>query len=299
MKTIRSAIVTGATGVVGQALLAELKRRQIPVFVVLHEGSRRNAAILPHPLLHTQPQSTTYDALFHLAWQGSAGAARQDAVLQQENVRRSAEAVQLARRLNCRVFVGTGSQAECGRLHSALTVSAGEHPENAYGRAKSEALYETRSLCASLGIRHIWARILSVYGPHDRAETLVMDSIRKFSRGISPEYTPGEQIWDFLYAQDAAEILYHLALQGDMGVCYPVGSGEARTLRSYIEEIHTVMKATVPLRMGALPYAAGQVMHLEADMTAVYEATGFRPAISFAEGIRRTAAWWQAQAADV
>jgi len=44
----------------------------------------------------------------------------------------------------------------------------------------------------------------------------------------------------------------------------------------------------LPLGIGELPYNENQVMHLEADLTALREDTGFEPKVPFEEGIRIT-----------
>ena len=63
----------------------------------------------------------------------------------------------------------------------------------------------SRILCSQLGIRHIWCRILSAYGPGDGAHTMVMSTIIKFLNGEDCDFTPGEQQWDFLYNGDIAK----------------------------------------------------------------------------------------------
>jgi nucleoside-diphosphate-sugar epimerase len=44
----------------------------------------------------------------------------------------------------------------------------------------------------------------------------------------------------------------------------------------------------LPLGFGKLPYSALQVMHLQADISALQSDTGFVPQTCFAEGIRKT-----------
>ena len=44
---------------------------------------------------------------------------------------------------------------------------------------------------------------------------------------------------------------------------------------------------------GDIPYYADQVMHLEVDISALTQDTGWQPSTSFAEGIRETIAAMQ------
>ena len=64
-----------------------------------------------------------------------------------------------------------------------------------------------------------------------------------------------------------------------------------------MEELRDVVAPNAPLGFGELPYAERQVMYLTADLRELYDDTGFRPRVSFAEGIRRTAAHLAAEQA--
>ena len=198
------------------------------------------------------------------------------------------EAVKLAGRLGCKVFVGAGSQAEYGRVSGILTPDTPCAPENEYGRAKLRASKETRALCHTLGMRHVWTRILSIYGPYDGDRTMVMSLITALLNGQKPSLTAGEQKWDYLYADDAAEALLLLAERGKDDRIYPIGSGVARPLREYVEIIRDEIDPKLPLGFGEVPYSEKQVMYLCADISALRSDTGFEPKISFVEGARRT-----------
>ena len=52
---------------------------------------------------------------------------------------------------------------------------------------------------------------------------------------------------------------------------------------------------SLPIGFGEVPYRPDQVMHLEADITRLKQATSWRPSIGLAEGIRRTVEWYRTQ----
>ena len=151
----------------------------------------------------------------------------------------------------------------------------------------------SRKYCAELGIRHVWARILSVYGPGNVEGSMVMSAIRGFQSGEPVKFTKGEQQWDYLYSTDAARALRLMGESGKDGAVYPLGSGQVRPLAEYIQTIRTCVAPEAELRLGAIPYAPGQVMYLKADITQLTADTGFEPEISFEEGIQRL--WKQIQ----
>lgn len=251
---------------------------------------------------------TDADAVFiHLAWNGTTGAARNDTALQLQNIEHTLDAVRLAKALSCDTFIGAGSQAEYGRAGGKLCAQTPAFPENGYGMAKLCAGQMSRLLCSQLGMRHIWTRILSVYGPYDGQQAMIPTLIRKLAAGEAMQLTKGEQIWDYLYSGDAAEAILALAENGQDGKVYCLGSGQEKTLREYIEECAKAIwehrrkqgQSIYPacdfvqylqqhLLFGEIPYQPQQVMYLCADLSELTNDTGFAVQTSFEVGIRET-----------
>lgn len=303
---MKSVVITGATGTIGMALINKCIEQGTKVVTLVNPASSRLDRIPDSPLVKVvrcglddlasaEPDSLGIkpgiDAMFHLAWGGTFGDARNDRKLQERNSAYAADAVRLAHRLGCKVFVGAGSQAEYGRVSGKLSADTPCDPENEYGRAKLNTSEETRKLCRELGIRHIWPRILSIYGPYDGEKTMVMSLIRQLLQGDRPALTKGEQMWDYLYSEDAATAMMLLAEKGIDGKIYPIGSGIAKPLKEYIEIIRDEIDPKLPLGFGEVPYSPKQVMHLCADISGLKEDTGFEPSVSFEEGARRTIAF--------
>jgi nucleoside-diphosphate-sugar epimerase len=299
-------IITGPTGAVGMALIQKCIAEKTEVLALCHKGSKRIADI-PENLFVTvkeadlsefhklQPaENEKYDAMFHFGWMGTTGAARNDMELQCRNIEYTIDAVRLAQRFGCKFFIGAGSQAEYGRTENNLTSQTPVFPENGYGMAKLCAGEMSRELCHQLGIKHIWARILSVYGPYDGPNTMISSAIRTMLEGKKMKFTAGEQKWDYLYSKDAAEALWRLWKKGTDGKVYVLGSGSIKTLKEYIQEIYCAVLEINPNAgrpcFGEIPYTDGQVMYLGADIRELTEDTGFMPEVSFADGIREVIA---------
>lgn len=300
---MKRVIITGPTGAIGMALIQKCIEMGTEVTAVCHRGSARIARIpvsdrvkvvecsldemkkLPELLLGR------YDVFFHFAWVCTAGAGRNDTEAQTQNIRYTMDAVEAAAKLGCECFIGAGSQAEYGRVEGKLTADTPAFPENGYGIAKLCAGQLSRLRCIQLGIRHIWFRVLSVYGRYDGEQTMILSSVRAMLRGEVPDYTPAEQMWDYLYSEDAALAFYLAAEKGRDGAVYCLGSGQARPLKEYIEIMRDEIAPNLTLKLGAKPYGAKQVMYLCADISALQEDTGFVPQVGFQEGIRKTVEW--------
>ncbi|MBE6577655.1 MAG: NAD(P)-dependent oxidoreductase [Ruminococcaceae bacterium] len=298
------AVITGATGAVGMALIKELISRDIEVLVFTRAASARSGRIPDHKLVkkidcpldkmcELDLGDEKYDMFFHLAWEGTTGAARNDMQLQTRNIKHTMDAVALAKRLGCSVFMGAGSQAEYGRVSGKLSSKTPAFPENGYGMAKLCAGQMSRVMCKDNGIRHIWIRILSVYGPYDGENSLITSTIRKLLDGEKTSFTAGEQVWDYMYSGDAAKAMVELANKGKDGGVYCLGSGKTRLLREYIEIMRDKIDPEAKLGLGDIPYAEGQVMYLCADTSELVCDTGFEPVAKFEDAIDTVIEWYK------
>jgi nucleoside-diphosphate-sugar epimerase len=154
-----------------------------------------------------------------------------------------------------------------------------------YGYAKLCAGQMTRDYAHQLGMRHIWMRILSVYGPNDGEKTLIMSVLNQWKKNEIPEMTKGEQMWDYLYSGDAARAFRMVGESGVDGKVYVLGSGQARALVDYIREMRALVNLQCDVALGVIPYAPKQVMYLCADITELTEDTGWHPLTEFSDGI--------------
>lgn len=302
---MKKAIVTGATGAVGTALVNKLISENVETLVLVRREGRVDK-IPKSPLVKIaycsldemadfqNTDNEKYDVFFHLAWAGPYGKDRNDMLLQTNNIKNELEAVKLAHRFDCDVFVGAGSQAENGRLPNGTKVAPDSptNPDNGYGIAKLASGKMSRILCNQLGIRHNWCRILSAYGPGDGAHTMVMSTIIKFLNGEDCDFTKGEQQWDFCYNGDIANAFYLVAEKGKPDAIYTIGSGKTKSLKEYITAIRDIAAPNAKCNFGAVDYFPNQVMYLCADITDLQRDTGFEPTVDFETGIKNTVEWY-------
>lgn len=296
---MKKAVITGATGSIGHALIDKLVSEGVAVTVLFRNGSKRIDSV-PNSdsikkiccsldeITSFVPDESDYDVFYHLAWAGTTGEARNDADLQLKNIQFTLDAVDLAKRMGCRKFIGVGSQAEYGLCNNPLTPATPTFPFTGYGMAKLAAGQLSRLKCRRIGIDHSWVRVLSVYGKFDPENSVIKSAINKFSKNEYAEFSKGEQLWDFLSADDAAKALYLIGCDIDHNESvYCLGSGTAAPLREYIEKIHEICKSSSKINFGAIPYSSNQVMYLKADISDLTADTGFVPDISFEKGIKK------------
>ncbi len=295
-------ILTGCTGPIGHALIELLISHDIQVIGIVRPGSENNNNLPKSHFLQTYewdladlshfPYSLPKcDAFCHLGWMGTDSLSRQNPEKQNQNVEIAVSAVSLAHKASCSLFLGIGSQAEYGNVSSIITETTPLCPTTAYGKAKKQAYLETRSLCDSLPMRHLWARFFNVYGPYSSTSTFLNQAISHLLQGESMSYTPGEQFLDFLYCKDAATALF-LLLSGSLDQkAFCIGSPKAYPLKAYLSILHEEINPQIPVALGTMPYPENQNMLLFADPEPFYKTVSFIPQYSFAQGIQETAQW--------
>ena len=240
---MKKCIVTGAAGFTGCNLVERLLAAGYFVYCVVRENSAHNkrlenlanvqlvyADLAEYKNLYQQIQEPC-EVFFHLAWQGG----RYDFAAQYQNVEDTLGALEAAKKIGCKRFVCTGSQAEYGPQKGVITEETCPHPIDAYGSAKLAACILTRQRAMDLGIEWIWGRIFSLYGKYE-AETRMLPALVKSLRENKDFQmaTDGRQNWDYLYVSDGAEALIALLEKGKTGEIYNIAHGNYRMMREFV-----------------------------------------------------------------
>ncbi len=299
-------VVTGATSMIGVALIEECLRHDIEIYAVVRSSSGKAGRLPLSEKIHLTDCSLEdlsdlpgripggCDTFYHIAWGNTGEARNKSTELQSRNIFYTLQAVRAAAELGCRRFIGAGSQAEYGPMDvEKISPDSPVNPSTPYGASKLAAGHLAGMLCRELGMECIWPRIFSVYGKYEKETTMVASGLRKMLAGEPTEFTPAMQRWDYLYSRDAGRAFYLIGEKGKGGSVYCVGSGQARPLKEYIEEMAALTGAGKP-GIGAKPYPPGAVMNLCADIGTLTGDTGFIPEYTFEQGIRETIEWIKA-----
>ena len=304
---LKKAIITGATGFLGKAVLEKLIESNYLPFVLIRKDSNIHNLnkLLPlckcvyyetlqdNKLLKELENAVHSDLFIHCAWKGVSSTEREQSTQITYNITLTIDSVILASLIKCKRWIGIGSQAEYGLVNDIANEDTTPiNPFSAYGKAKVACYWVASGLCQIFGLEILWCRVFSLYGINDNPNYLIPYVIQACIEGISPSLTNCEQKWDYLHVKDGANAIFNLAQSSKTGV-FNIGSGKTIILKNVVDFIKQEINANLIIGYGEKPYAENQIMHLEADIYKLKKTINWEPTIDLEEGLMETIKFYQ------
>lgn len=301
---MKKAIVTGANGFVGRYLVKNLLDNDYKVWAVVR--NKRNICktfiendnvniivcdLINYNILDTLFAEKDFNCFYHLAWEGSSGDLRKNYEVQLKNVKASSDAIKVAKILNCKRFVGAGSVTEL--MYRDYLQIDNSKPEmvTCYAIGKIASEYLCRCLCVEYGIDFIWGYLSNFYGRGDTTKNFVNFIMLSYMNNIIPKLTEGNQLADFMYVSDIARALRLLGEKGVNGKSYYVGYADPKPLKDYVVKIRNLINPKIETGLNKKVFRGLNIDFDKIDIEKIYKDTGFKPSVSFDEGIKLTFDW--------
>lgn len=295
------ALVLGATGFIGRALVTQLSAQGQHIVCVVRPGPRNldalrrlpNVEVIAAELAETLPELSPRQ-VFNLA---AAGVARGQAVpdtLAAGNAGIVADLFRHASSWPVQRIVHVGSCAEFGMVDAQrVTETFAIVPVSPYGQAKADASALALQLGTSLGLPVAVLRLFGTLGPGEAPQRLLPYVIHQLRKGLPCALTSGMQVRDFTLVDDIARALLAAMAAPLPPVCaLNVGSGQGTTVRALVDQVADHLAAPrALLQFGARPQPTDEPLVLVADPTAFQAATGWRAGVDLNTAIARTIAW--------
>lgn len=296
---LNKVVVTGATSMLGVALIEACVERNVKVLALVRPHSTKVDRINQFDLVevvecdlselqHYYPDVCDYDVFYHLGWTYTDRDSLENVSKQEKNITYTLDALRLAKRMGCKKFVGAGSQLEYGiHMNNKTSPHSIANPLTAYGISKYAAGKLSLLLAEELEMECFWVRIFSVFGKYESEATMLRTAISKMAKGEYCSFTPATHQWDYIYSSDVGEAFYIIGERAKGVKVYCIGSGKPRILKSYIESVRDIINPEMELGFGDIPYREGVKYGFCPDISDLVEDTGWHPCVSFEEGIRK------------
>jgi dTDP-glucose 4,6-dehydratase len=182
-----------------------------------------------------------------------------------------------------------GSLGETG----AFTEETALAPNSPYSASKTAADLLVRAYHRTYGLPVLITRCSNNFGPYQFPEKLVPLMISNAIEGKElPIYGDGMHIRDWIYVEDHCRALDVVLHHGTEGEVYNVGGRNerpnlsvAKTILDRLGKPHSLIRYVTD--------RPGHDRRYAIDFSKIERELGWRPSISFEEGIRRTVEWYR------
>lgn len=172
-------------------------------------------------------------------------------------------------------------------------------PISPYAVQKLTGELYLRSYWRVYGMETVCLRYFNIFGPRQDPTSAYSGVMARFAlqmlKGERPTiYGDGEQGRDFTYVENVVQAnLLALAAPAEKvaGKVFNIATGERHTLNETYARLGRLLGFAEPAVYG--PEREGDVRDSLADIGAARVGLGYRPVVSFEEGLERTAAWYR------
>ena len=302
--------ITGATGFIGSHLLRRLVKERCEVHISIRENSSlwRIEDIKDDCICHTINLTDFEgakcligkikpDIIFHLAAYGVDY--RQQNIYQAVNININATVnlfESFIRNKGFR-FVYTGTSLEYGHKCKPISEHDLPNPAGIYGITKSASaqllLFMTKQMRYG---NLVILRLFGVFGELEGNHKFFPQIIAKLSRGLPVPMTGGEQVRDYIYADDLidAYIMAAVVPLKNMVEIINIGSGKRILLEEIALNIAKQLGANENLlQFGALLYRHDEIMYSVANIEKAKNLLGWESKTPLEKGIGNMIRWYK------
>ncbi len=175
------------------------------------------------------------------------------------------------------------------------------NPNSPYAVAKLAGEYYMTSFYRCYGLETVSLRYFNIFGPRQDPSSPYSGVLAKFItqmlNGEAPTiFGDGAQSRDFTYIQNAVDanlLAIRAPASQAAGQIFNVATGKRADLNQAFEILKEITGYTGEVKYA--PLRSGDVKHSLADLSRTEKHLGYKPAIDFEEGLRRTVDWYREQ----
>ena len=164
-------------------------------------------------------------------------------------------------------------------------------PNSPYSASKSGADLLVRSFFKTYGLPVVITRSSNNYGPYQHPEKFIPLFITNAIDGQPlPLYGDGKNVRDWIYVEDNCSAIELVGRKGEVGEVYNIGAGEEKQNIEIARRIVELVGADQSL----ITFVSDRPGHDRRYSlnTGRIRKLGWKPSVSFDEGLRKTVAWY-------
>lgn len=267
------------------------RRENVPPRARFYQADVRDLA-LREIILKEQP-----DVINHHAAQPGVKLSTDDPAYDaQVNVLGLINLLTIAREAGVRKVIFASSAATYGTVERLpIDEDTPQHPESPYGITKMVSEHYLHYWQHEHGLSYTALRYSNVYGPRQdpngEAGVIAIFTRHFLDRKGVRIYWDGEQTRDYVYVEDVARANV-LALTGAENRILCIGAGVATSVNAIYRGLAAATGFEAPIEQ--LPRRPGDPRDSLFNPARAGDVLGWRPAVTFQDGLRRTVEWFRA-----
>lgn len=174
------------------------------------------------------------------------------------------------------------------------------HPSSVYGITKQNQEQMVLTVCPTIGIAGVAFRYQNVYGPGQSLKNPYTGILSIFSTQIKNGnsiniFEDGKETRDFVFIDDVVDAtILGLEKEEANNQIFNVGTGVATDVLTVANGLKKNYGIDVPITISG-NYRLGDIRHNYADLTKITKLLGFKPKISFEQGLKKFTDWVNTQ----
>lgn len=174
------------------------------------------------------------------------------------------------------------------------------HPTSVYGITKQVQEQLVMTVCPTIGIAGVAFRYQNVYGPGQSLKNPYTGILSIFSTQIKNGnginiFEDGKETRDFVFISDVVDAtVLGIEKETANNQVFNVGTGVATDVITVATELSKNYGIQVPITISG-NYRLGDIRHNYADISKAKQLLGFKPKVSFQEGLKQFTDWVNTQ----
>ena len=305
-------LVTGGAGFIGSNMVRFLREKGCAVRVLdnFETGRRENLAEMADQIelvegdirdaATAHRSSAGMDMVFHLAALGSVPRSLKDPKTTHEvNVTGTFNMLQAGRKALIKRFIFASSSSVYGQSevlpqHEGLPLA----PISPYGASKAVGEIYCKAFYESYRLETISLRYYNVFGPRQDPTSQYAAAIPLFVSALLRDKAPiifddGEQTRGFTYIENVLQANWRAATaKHTHGEAVNISTSTAVSVNTVVNTIRALL-GKENIKPTYQPPRPGDIKHSLADVSKAAEVIGYKPTVSFDEGIRQALDWYK------
>ena len=192
---------------------------------------------------------------------------------------------------------------DLGGTDVLFTEETSYSPSSPYSATKASSDHLVRAWHRTFRIPTLITNCSNNYGPYQFPEKFIPLIILNALKAKNlPIYGNGKQIRDWLYVDDHARALLHVALKGKISETYNIGGHNELQNIAVVKTICSILDELVPCNLNGIKKYEQLIVHVDdraghdfryaVDTTKIESELDWTPKETFATGIRKTIQWY-------